>query len=84
VRDEGGRDAGSLVGYPDLGVAFPLGCPYFNGRLGNGLDRLISVYPSREAAIAADLPVAQASTAGPPQVSHDLLDGIIRNLSMLA
>jgi anti-anti-sigma factor len=47
---------------------------------GNGLDRLVSVYPSREAATAVGLPVAQASAAGPSQVSQDLLDGIIRNL----
>jgi anti-sigma B factor antagonist len=47
---------------------------------GKGLDRLVSIYPSREAAIAADLPVAQASTAGPSQVGQDLLGGIIRNL----
>jgi anti-sigma B factor antagonist len=47
---------------------------------GNGLDRLVSVYPSREAAIAADLPAAQASTAGPSQGSQDLLGSIIRNL----
>ena len=43
---------------------------------GNGLDRLVSVYPSREAAIAACLPVAAASAAGPSQVSQDLPDGI--------
>ena len=47
---------------------------------GTGLDPLVSVYPCREAAIAAGLPVAQASTAGPPQVGQDLLDGIVRNL----
>jgi anti-sigma B factor antagonist len=47
---------------------------------GNGIDRLVSVYPSREAALAAGLPVPQASTAGPSQVSQDLLDGIVRNL----
>ena len=47
---------------------------------GNGLARLVSVYPSREAATAAGLPVAQASTAGPSQVSQDLLDDIIGNL----
>jgi hypothetical protein len=47
---------------------------------GNGLDRLVSVYPSREAAIAAGPPVAETSAAGPPQVSQYLLDGIVRNL----
>lgn len=47
---------------------------------GTGLDRLVSVYPSREAAAAAGLPVAAASVAGPSQGSQDLLDGIIRNL----
>ncbi|HXZ74093.1 MAG TPA: STAS domain-containing protein [Streptosporangiaceae bacterium] len=47
---------------------------------GNGLHRLVSVYPSQEAATAAGLPVAQASTAGPSQVSQDLLDGTVRNL----
>lgn len=46
----------------------------------NGIDRLVSVYPSREAAIAAGLPVAQASAPGAPQVSQDLLGGIVRNL----
>ena len=47
----------------------------------NGLDRLVSVYPCREAAIAAGLPAAQAAAAaGPPQVSQDLLDRIVRNL----
>jgi anti-anti-sigma factor len=46
---------------------------------GNGLDRLVSVYPSREAAIAVGVPVAQAP-ACPSQVSQDLLDGIIGNL----
>jgi anti-anti-sigma factor len=46
----------------------------------NGLARLVSVYPSREAAGAAGLPVAQVSEAGPSQVSQDLLDGIIRTL----
>ncbi len=46
----------------------------------NGLDRLVSVYPSREAALAAGLPVPQASAAGSPQVSQDLLGGIVRNL----
>ena len=47
---------------------------------GNGLHRLVSVYPSREAAIAASLPVAQPSAANPSQVSQDLLDGIVRHL----
>jgi anti-sigma B factor antagonist len=47
---------------------------------GNGLDRLVSIYPSREAAIAASLPVAQASAAGPSQAGRDLCDGIVRNL----
>jgi len=46
----------------------------------NGLDRLVSVYPSREAALAAGLPAAQASAAGLPQASQDLLGGIVRNL----
>ncbi len=46
----------------------------------DGLDRLVSVYPSREAAIAAGLPLAQACAAGPSQVSQDLLDGIVRDL----
>jgi len=47
---------------------------------GSGIDRLVSVYPSREAAIAAGLPVAQASAPGSPQVSQDLLSGIVCNL----
>ncbi len=47
---------------------------------GSGLDHLVSVYPSREAAIAVGLPVAQASAAGPSQASQDLLDGTVRNL----
>ncbi len=47
---------------------------------GNGIDRLVSVYPSREAAIASGLPVAQASAHGSPRVSQDLLGGIVRNL----
>jgi anti-sigma B factor antagonist len=46
----------------------------------DGLDRLVSVYPSREAALAVGLPAAQASAAGSPQVSQDLLGGIVRNL----
>jgi anti-sigma B factor antagonist len=46
----------------------------------DGLDRLVSVHPSREAAIAAGLPAAQASGAGSLQVSQDLLGGIVRNL----
>jgi anti-anti-sigma factor len=47
---------------------------------GNGLARLVSVYPSLEAATAAGLPVAQASVAGQSQVRQDLLDGTVRNL----
>ena len=47
---------------------------------GNGIDRLVSVYPSREAAIAAGLTAAQASAPGSPQVSQDLLGSIVRNL----
>ena len=47
---------------------------------GNGIDRLVSVYPSQEAAIAAGLPVAHPATAGPSQVSQDLLGDIICNL----
>jgi len=47
----------------------------------DGLDRLVSVYPSREAALAAGLPAGQAAAAaGPPQASQDLLGGIVRNL----
>ena len=47
----------------------------------NGFDRLVSVYPCREAAITAGLPPAQAAAAaGPPQVSQDLPDTIVRNL----
>ena len=47
----------------------------------DGLDRLVSVYPCREAAIAAGLPPAQAATAaGPPRSSRDLPDTIVRNL----
>ena len=47
----------------------------------NGLDRLVPVYPSREAAIAAGLPAAQTpAAAGPAQVSQDLLDSIVRSL----
>ena len=46
-----------------------------------GLDRLVSVYPSREAAMAAGLPAERtAAAAGPPQVSQDLLAGIVRTL----
>jgi len=46
-----------------------------------GLDRLVSVYPSREAAIIAGLPAAEApGAAGPPQISGDLLDTIVGNL----
>lgn len=46
-----------------------------------GLDRLVSVYPSREPAIAAGIPVAQAAAgAGPPQVSRDVLDTIAGDL----
>ncbi len=47
---------------------------------GNGLARLVSVDPSWAAAAAAGLPVAQASAAGPSQVSQDLLDGVTGNL----
>jgi anti-sigma B factor antagonist len=47
----------------------------------NGLDRLVSVYPSREAALAARLPAGQAAAAaGLPQASQDLLGGIVGNL----
>ena len=46
----------------------------------DGLDRLVPVHPSREAAIAAGSPAAQPSAAGSPQVSQDLLGGIVRNL----
>jgi anti-anti-sigma factor len=46
----------------------------------NGLDRLVPVHSSREAAIAAGLPAAQVSAAGSPQASQDLLGGIVRNL----
>lgn len=47
----------------------------------NGLDRLVPVYPSREAAIAARLPAAEAAAAaGPAQISQDLLDSIVRRL----
>ncbi len=47
----------------------------------NGLERLVSVYPCREAAIAAGLPAAQApAAAGPPQISQDRLDSIVSNL----
>jgi len=46
----------------------------------NGLDRLVSVHPSRETAIAAGLPAAQASMASKAQASQDLLGGIVRNL----
>ena len=47
----------------------------------NGLDRLVSVYPSREAALAARLPAGQAAAAaGPPQASQDLLGGIVGTL----
>ena len=46
----------------------------------DGLDRLVLVHPSREAALAAGRPAAQPSAAGSPQVSQDLLGGIVRNL----
>ena len=47
----------------------------------NGLDPLVSVYPSREAAIAAGEPAANAATAaGPSHLSEELLDRIVRNL----
>jgi anti-sigma B factor antagonist len=46
----------------------------------DGLHRLVPVHPSREAAIAAGLPAAQPSAAGSPQVSQDLLGGIVCNL----
>ena len=47
----------------------------------NGLDRLVSVYPSREAAIAAAPPAAQdAAGAGPSHPGQDLLDRIVGNL----
>jgi anti-anti-sigma factor len=50
-----------------------------------GLDRLVSVYPSGEAAIAAGVPVAQAAgAAGPPQVSLDVLDTIVGDLFQAA
>jgi anti-sigma B factor antagonist len=46
-----------------------------------GLDRLVSVYPSREAAILAGPAAAQApGTSGPPQISQGLLDDIVGNL----
>jgi anti-sigma B factor antagonist len=46
----------------------------------SGLDRLVPVYPSRQAAITAALPAQAAAAAGPPQVSQDLLGAIVRNL----
>jgi anti-sigma B factor antagonist len=47
----------------------------------NGLDRLVSVYPSREAAIVAAPPAAQgAAGAGPSHLGQDLLDRIVDNL----
>jgi anti-sigma B factor antagonist len=47
----------------------------------SGLDRLVWVYPSREAAIAAGVPAAQAAAgAGLPQVSQDTLDTIVGDL----
>ena len=47
----------------------------------SGLDRLVPVYPSRQAAVTAALPAAQAAAAaGPSQVSQDLLDAIAGNL----
>ncbi len=47
----------------------------------NGLDPLVSVYPFREAAIAAGEPAANAATAaGPSHLSEELLDRIVRNL----
>ena len=51
----------------------------------SGLDRLVSVYPSREAAIAAGVPVAEAAAgAGLPQISHDALDMFVGSLSVRA
>jgi len=47
---------------------------------GTGLDRLVSVYPSQEAAIAVGLPVAETFAAGPSRVSQDLLGGIVCSL----
>ncbi len=46
----------------------------------NGLGRLVSVYPSREAATAAGVPVAQDSAAGPSRASQDLPDVTVRTL----
>jgi len=47
----------------------------------DGLDRLVPVHPSREAALATGLTAGQAAApAGPPQASQDLLGGIVRNL----
>ena len=47
----------------------------------NGLDPLVSAYPSREAAIAAGAPAAQAATAAAlSHLGQDLLDSIVRNL----
>ena len=47
----------------------------------NGLDPLVSAYPSREAAIAAGPPAAKAATAAAlSHLGQDLLDRIARNL----
>jgi anti-sigma B factor antagonist len=46
----------------------------------NGLDRLVSVYPSRPAAIAAEAPAQGAVGAGPSHLGQDLLGRIVDNL----
>ena len=47
----------------------------------SGLDRLVWVYPSREAAIAAGVPEEQAAAgAGLPQASQDALDTVVGDL----
>ena len=47
----------------------------------SGLSRLVSIYPSREMAIAAGAPAADAATAAEQShLAQELLDRIVRNL----
>jgi anti-anti-sigma factor len=47
----------------------------------SGLSRLVSIYPSRETAIAAGAPAADAATAAEQShLAQELLDRIVRNL----
>ena len=46
----------------------------------NGLDHLVSIYPSREAAIAAGPPAEAAAAAGREHVGQELLDQTVQSL----